>query len=322
MRRIYKNFLFALLALVLIVACAKKKTISPLSEWMQDSGKVKVLSTTAQIGDLVTYIGGDRVQSWVLVPSELDPHSYDLVKGDGEKLARADLIFFNGLGLEHGASLSSYCKASDKAVAIGEVIQRESPKEIFEKNGVVDPHVWMDVSLWKRGCLPIAEKLSKIDPEGSDVYHARAALLEEEMEKVDTYIRNLLQGVPKEKRFLVTCHDAFRYFVRSYLAENGELEWSSRFTAPEGLAPDGQISPVDIRRTVEFLKKHQIRVVFPESNVSRDVVAKVASACKEMGFEVSLCQRPLYGDSTGKLTYLEMMRQNGEVISQELRSQE
>ena len=135
MRVVIRNILFALFALGLAVSCGKKKSISPLSEWMQDSGKVKVLSTIAQIGDLVTFIGGERVESWVLVPFELDPHSYDLVKGDGEKLARADRIFFNGLGLEHGASLSSYLRSNDKAVAVGELIRRESPKEIFERNG-------------------------------------------------------------------------------------------------------------------------------------------------------------------------------------------
>ena len=88
-----------------------------------------------------------------------------------------------------------------------------------------------------------------------------------------------------------------------------------RFTAPEGLAPDGQLNPVDIRRAIDFLHKHRIRVVFPESNVSRDAVAKIASASREMGIEVLLCKKPLYGDSTGGLPYLEMMRSNAEVIA-------
>jgi manganese/zinc/iron transport system substrate-binding protein len=321
MRAVIKNILAALLVLALVISCSKRKTMSPLSEWMQDNGKIKVLSTISQIGDLAAFIGGERVQGWVLVPQELDPHSYDLVKGDGEKFTKADVIFYNGLGLEHGASLSSLLHSNGKAVAIGEAIREESPQEIFERNGIVDPHVWMDISLWKKACPTIADAFSKIDPAGSDLYRERAALLEKEMEETDLYIRGLLQGVPVEKRFLVTSHDAFRYFVRSYLAEVGEAEWQRRFTAPEGLAPDGQIGASDIRRTVEFLKEHKIHVLFPESNVSRDCLAKVASATREMGFNVSLCKEPLYGDSTGELTYLEMMRKNAEVISSLLRGE-
>jgi len=84
------------------------------------------------------------------------------------------------------------------------------------------------------------------------------------------------------------------------------------------VSPDGQLSPHDIRQAIAFLKEHQIHVVFPESNISRDSVAKIASASSELGFPIALCQEPLYGDSTGGLTYLEMMQRNAEVISQNL----
>ncbi len=318
MSAVIKNILSALLAVVLCVSCTQKKSLSPLAYWMSENGKIKVLSTIAQIGDLVDAVGGERVDSLVLVPGELDPHSYELVKGDGEKLLKADLIFYIGLGLEHGASLSALLKSSDKAIPVGDEIRRISPHEILEKDEVVDPHIWMDVSLWQKAVGRIAERLSKADPDGAEYYTARAALLEKEMESTHLYMRDRLQQIPSDRRFLVTSHDAFRYFARSYLAEPREKDWSRRFTAPEGLAPDGQLNPVDIRRAIDFLHKHRIRVVFPESNVSRDAVAKIASASREMGIEVLLCKKPLYGDSTGGLPYLEMMRSNAEVIAEHL----
>ena len=106
--------------------------------------------------------------------------------------------------------------------------------------------------------------------------------------------------------------------MRGYLSEPGEAEWASRFAAPEGLAPDGQLNPYDIQKILDFLKEKQITVVFPESNVSRDSIRKIASAGKEMGLEVRVCSEPLYGDSTSGLSYLEMMRKNGEVIARHL----
>src|SRR5277367_6206577 len=95
----------------------------------ETSGKVRVLSTTAQIHDLVASIGGERVEAKVLIRGDLDPHSYEIVKGDGEKLSSANLIFYNGLGLEHGASLSAYLHTSPKAVAVGEKIGLAHPEK-------------------------------------------------------------------------------------------------------------------------------------------------------------------------------------------------
>ncbi|HSX38959.1 MAG TPA: zinc ABC transporter substrate-binding protein [Chlamydiales bacterium] len=313
-----KNLLFVILAATLCFSCSKKQSVSPLTQWMRENDKIKILSTIAQIGDLTQAIGGDRVDSLVLVPKDLDPHSYELVKGDGEKLSRADLIFYNGLGLEHGASLSSLLQTTDRAVPLGEGIRTIYPDRILEKNGVPDPHIWMDISLWEAAAGIILKKISEQDPAGTEYYQQRASALIQEMQDTHSYVHALLQKIPSEKRFLVTSHDAFSYFTRSYLADPGESNWSRRFTAPEGLAPDGQINPIDIRKTIEFLRSHQIHVIFPESNVSRDAALKIAKAGSEMGYKIRLCDQPLYGDSTGGLSYLEMMRRNAEVISQNL----
>ena len=285
---------------------------------MGQNGKIKVLSTTAQVGELVTFIGGEKVDHWVLIPKDLDPHSYELVKGDGEKVARAELIFYNGLGLEHGASLSALLHQSPKSISLGGAIRKEAPDAILEKNGVVDPHLWMDLALWSKGSHEIVRQLSLIDPDSTPYYQERGKRLREMMQKKDLELRALLQSVPAEKRFLVTSHDAFRYFAKAYLAEPGELGWEERFIAPEGLAPDGQLSPVDLQAVISFLQKHQIFVLFPESNLSRGVIAKIAAASKEMGHPVRLCKAPLYGDSVSGLSYFEAMERNGKLLVEEL----
>ena len=82
--------------------------------WMQNDGKVKVLCTTAMVTDLVQSVGGDFVDCLTLIQGQSDPHTYQLVKGDNEKFHRADQIFFNGLGLEHGPSLADVLKDNQK----------------------------------------------------------------------------------------------------------------------------------------------------------------------------------------------------------------
>lgn len=306
-----KKVIFTFLALVSCVACGDSK--NQLSR-----GKLRVLSTTSQVGDLVRMVGGDRIHAEVLIGGNLDPHSYEMVKGDGEKLLRADHIFYNGLGLEHGASLSSFLRSSEKATPLGEKIQEAAPDKILKKNGVLDPHIWMDISLWEKGVDPIAKVLSELDPEGAPFYEERAAALHLEMHTRHDLIFASMQKIPSEKRYLVTSHDAFQYFTRSYLAEPGELDWEKRFAAPEGLAPEGQLGAHDIQKIIDYLKEKRVSVLFPESNVNRDALRKIASAGKELGLVVQIAQDPLYGDAMGGLAYLEMMDKNATTIAKYL----
>lgn len=313
-----KNIFSIGLVAILSIGCSQKNSSNRLNNWMGDNGKIKILSTTGQIGDLVSSIGGERVDAITLITGELDPHSYELVKGDGEKLARADVVFYNGLGLEHGASLSTQLRSSSNAIAVGEKVKFGHPEKILYKEGVLDPHIWMDISLWEKAVPHILEKLIELDPEGEAYYKERAFELIQELEKTHLYVKNLLFRVPSDKRYLVTSHDAFRYFTKEYLADPGDSNWSERFAAPEGLAPDGQLSPADIQNIIGFLRLHQITTLFPESNVSRDSVIKIVTAGNELGLHLKLCRKPLYGDSLCGLSYMEMMRRNAEVISEHL----
>jgi manganese/zinc/iron transport system substrate-binding protein len=296
-----------------MAGCATSKERLP-----EGSVKLKILSTTAQIGDLVSSIGGDRVDARILIRGDLDPHSYEIVKGDSEKLSEADLIFYNGLGLEHGASLSVRLSQSPKAMAIGEKISINHPDRILKKGSVDDPHIWMDISLWEKGVAPIVDALSEADPEGALIYKERGAVLSQRMLKVHEEVFLQLQSISPEKRYLVTSHDAFQYFTRSYLAEPGEAHWQDRFAAPEGLAPEGQLNPRDIQKIIDYLRLRKISVLFPESNVSRDSIRKIASAGRELGLEIRICSEPLYGDSMSGFDYLEMMRRNAATIAKYL----
>ncbi|HAB99422.1 MAG TPA: ABC transporter substrate-binding protein [Parachlamydiales bacterium] len=316
-------FLFSIILCVFfITGCSQSERVQRFRSWMEPNGKIKILSTITQIGDLVEEIGGDRIDSWVLMHGELDPHSYELVKGDDEKFTKADIVFFNGLGLEHGASLNATLKRHPCGVNLGKWIEKIFPQKILKKNQLTDPHIWMDVSLWKETIDPILENLIAHDPEGKEFYEERAARLKERMDFLHQEMKDCLQKVPSNKRYLVTSHDAFHYFTKTYLADPSDGEaWTERFAAPEGLAPDGQLNPRDIEAIIDYLREKKIAVLFPESNVSRDSIKKIVSAGRELGLHISICSEALYGDAMGagqNKSYFDSMRHNAEVISRYL----
>lgn len=315
--------IFIALLLILTAGCGQLEDRSKQTrEWM-GSDKIKILSTTAMINDLVKSIAGDRGSAIVLIQGNLDPHSYQLVKGDDEKLNTADVIFYNGLGLEHGASLQHHLEQSAKAIALGNLIQKKNPEAIYYVQGQVDPHIWMDVSLFMESIPFIVEVLSQKDPANKEYYGEKGADLAKTLKEVHEGIKKTLHQVPPEKRFLVTSHDAFNYFSRAYLAEDGEENWEDRFKAPEGLAPDNQLSSSDVQLILDHLERLKIHVIFPESNVSQDSIRKIIHAGKEKGIDVIIAEDPLYGDAMGSPgspgdTYPKMLEHNAKVIEKYL----
>lgn len=309
--------LFLFVSTLFSFGCTSQK--SKRSPFYEANGRLKILTTTAMIHDLVSQIGDGHVDSIPLIKGELDPHSYELVKGDDEKFAAAHLIFYNGLGLEHGLSLRQNLEKNPKAISLADPILKEDPSLILIINGQYDPHIWMDISLWRRAVDPIVSHLSGLDPTHADVYRLRGEILKKQMEKEDLACLEMLQKIAPEKRFLVTSHDAFNYFARRYLAVSQEKDWKKRCSAPEGLAPEAQMSLTDILDVISHIEKHKISVIFSESNVSRDSLNKILKAGREKGIPLRLCKIQLYGDSMGNApSYLAMMRHNVEVIAREL----
>lgn len=322
--------IICLFLLFLAVSCStdeSRRYREMEKEWGLDNGKVKVLSTTAMIDELVKEIGGSQVDSIPLIKGDLDPHSYQLVKGDDEKLKNATIIFFNGLGLEHGPSLQHYLSGSKKAIALGNKIEAQEPSLILHHKGQADPHIWMDISLFAKAVPFIVAAMQEKDPSHAAIYQARAEDLLQKMEIAHLNTHALLAAIPENKRYLVTSHDAFHYFTRAYLAESDEKtsdEWQKRFAAPEGLAPESQISARDIQFIIHYLQKYQIHVLFPESNVSQDSIRKIVQAGREKGLDLTISTDSLYGDAMGSAgsdgdSYLKMIHHNAEVIAKYLK---
>lgn len=318
-----KAFIF-LICTFLLAGCMSNS--NEFREWAKPDGRIKVLSTIAMINDLVKQVGGEHVATLTLVNGELDPHSYQLVKGDDEKLAIADLILCNGLGLEHGPSLREYLSDNSKSLCLGDLVQKKHPELILYLQKTPDPHIWMDISLWAETVPFIVAALSQKDPGHAAEYKKNGDTLVMKMLNEHTDLLELIHQIPPERRFLVTSHDAFNYFARAYLSTESERvkgDWEKRFAAPEGLAPESQLSSTDIRQILNHMKEYKIHVIFPETNVSQASIRKLLDAGTEENMQIKIAKGSLYGDAMGPpgsdgTSYLKMIRHNAETIAKYL----
>ena len=64
------------------------------------AASIKAVVTVGMVADIVKTVGGDDVDITTLMGSGVDPHSYRQTRNDVSLLARADVVFANGLHLE------------------------------------------------------------------------------------------------------------------------------------------------------------------------------------------------------------------------------
>jgi manganese/zinc/iron transport system substrate-binding protein len=123
-----KNITFSSLLLFLFLiftGCSSQSSYQKKQmQWLKSSNALPVLCTTEMIEALVSRIGGSYVKTLPLVYGELDPHSYQMVKGDKQKFDQAHIVFCNGLELEHGPSLKSALGKHSDVVFLADLLKK------------------------------------------------------------------------------------------------------------------------------------------------------------------------------------------------------
>ncbi len=278
---------------------------------VDENSKVKVVSTTSIIHDIVLNIAGDLVDAKSLMGPGIDPHLYKASAGDVATLANANVIFFNGLHLEGKMTdvFENMRKRGVITVAVSERIDKSlliSPKG-YEGN--YDPHVWFDIIPWKQAVLAVRDTLIGVDPSNSDVYRKNTEVYLKKLDDLHKYVLSRVSTIPSNKRVLITAHDAFNYFGRRYGFEVIGLQ---------GISTATEASTADIQKISSIIIERKIPAIFLESSVSPRYVEAVKEAVRSKGFEVKLGGL-LYSDALGdpdtpQGTYIGMFRYNVDTI--------
>jgi manganese/zinc/iron transport system substrate-binding protein len=295
------------LALLVLSGCAGREADrGALAE-----RQVRVVATTSIVADLVREVGGDRVEVTGLMGPGVDPHLYRASEGDVRRMAGADIVFYNGLHLEGrlGELFERMAGRGIPTVAVAEGIAVSRLLRPAEFEGAFDPHVWMDVGLWREAAATVGQALAALDPLHGEEYATGAARYDERLSALDGYVRERVATLPPPARVLVTAHDAFNYFGRAYGFEVRGLQ---------GISTVAEAGTADVQELARFVAERRIPALFVESSVSPRSIEAVRAAVRARGFGVSLGGE-LYSDAlggrgTGAETYEGMIRHNVDTI--------
>jgi ABC-type Zn uptake system ZnuABC Zn-binding protein ZnuA len=286
--------------LVAVVAGACGRGTTPAASDVP-AGTLQVVTTTTILADLVAQVGGSHVRVSSLVPKGGEVHTFDPSPSDVRRLAQADAVFLNGLGLDDWlASLVADAGTTAPVVRLGEKLPGVTylAGEDGAGSEAVNPHLWLNVAYAAKYAERIGEALAEADPANAAAYRDRAAAYGRTLADLDTELRSKMDTIPAANRTVISFHDAFPYFAAAYgLAIDGTI-----VDAPGQDPSAGQIASL-----VGVVREKGVKAIFAEAQFSEDLARTIAD---ETGATVV---SRLYTDSVGDApqdTYVGMMRWN------------
>jgi zinc/manganese transport system substrate-binding protein len=287
-------------ALAIVVAATGVALATP--SFAQD--KLRVLATFSILADMVRNVGGERVEVTALVGPNSDAHVYSPAPADARKVAEAKVVVTNGLGFEGWMSRlvkASGTKGRPVVASKGIKPRRTAGKDSHgHSHGNTDPHAWQSVANAKVYVANIRAALIAADPAGKSVYDANASAYLAKLDELDKAVKEAVAAIPRDRRRIITSHDAFGYFQQAYGIE---------FIAPQGVSTESEASARDVARIITQIKRQKIPAVFLENVTDPRLIQRIAqeSGAKIGGKLYSDALTDAKGDAP---TYLDMIRYN------------
>jgi zinc/manganese transport system substrate-binding protein len=275
----------------LCAAAATLMTVIPL----RAQEKIRIVASFSILGDFARNVGGERVNVTTLVGANGDVHVYTPAPADAKKIADAQLVIVNGLGLE--GWLPRLVQSSGSKATVVTVTTNITPRKLGSH---ADPHAWQNVANAKTYVTNISKALSDAAPADAEFFRSNAEAYRAKLDALDDEIRLWIAQIPSERRKVISTHDAFGYFASAYGLE---------FVAPLGVSTESEASARDIASIITQIKTQKIPAVFLENNNDPRLMSRIAA---ETGASIggTLYSDSLTGEKGDAPTYIDMVRHN------------
>ncbi len=277
----------------------------------EGSEPIEVVASFHAMAELAKAVGGDQVEVSTITPSGASIHGFEPRGADLVALSKADLLVYNGQGMEPWIDPALNSIERDDLIAIDTSegvdllpIDEDSNGQEHD-HGPNDPHIWLGITSCIHQTNQIRDAFTQFDPENGEQYKMQAKIFTDTLQEYLDNARERLEGVTT--RHFVTGHNAF-----GYLARDLDLEQS----AVQGIYAEGEPTAQGLAEIVEEVRGKGVSVVFFESQASPAVSAALAT---ELGAET----RQIYTMESAEndLTFLERIEYNLDAIVESLTAQ-
>lgn len=282
------KILFVLVGLILIISgcliflSAKDYSgllnLSNDSEISNSSQKILVVASVLPQKEFVDAVGGDKVQTVIMVPPGADPHTYEPKASQLQQMANAGMYVQVGSGIEFEISWMDKIKSFNQNMHIMNgskginLIKSSEDEHSTEDNShhdeghghsESDPHVWVSPLNAMIMVENIYQGLVKTDPKNKEYYLINKENYLKKLRQLDKNITSELSD--KKGTKILVYHPSWGYFCQEYGLTQIAIEKEGKDPTPKGMAI-----------LINQAKKDNIKVIFisPQYNTrSAEVIA-------------------------------------------------
>lgn len=270
------------------------------SSGFEEKEKLSVVTTIYPMEDFVKQIGQDKVEIINLVPAGMEPHDFELSTKDMGLLETADVLVYNGSGMEHFIDKTIQTMTNESVIIVE---ASKDVEQIASEDGKTDPHTWLSIENAKVECEAICDALCKADSENETFYKDNLKAYEEKLDALYDEFKEGLKDCKKDT--IVVAHEAFGYLCH---------EFSLNQEGIEGLMADSEPDSGRMKEIIELCKEEDIKVIFFEELVSPKVAQTIAA---ETG-ATTMVLNPIEGltkeQEENNLDYIGLMKENLEAL--------
>jgi zinc/manganese transport system substrate-binding protein len=154
----------------------------------------------------------------------------------------------------------------------------------------------------KKATAVVRRHFVEVDPANKPLCVKNAAAYVTKLAELEKWARQEIAKLPRDKRKLVTSHDALQYFAQEY---------GFKIYAIEGVTTHDQPSSKKVADLINVIRGEQVKAVFFESIANPKVIAEIT---KETGAQIG---GELFVDGLGEKqasTYSDMIQHNIQTI--------
>lgn len=260
--------------------------------------KPKVAATIFPLYDIVRTIGGDAVDTTLILPAGASPHTYEPTPSVIKQLQGSSLIFQIGHGLDHWTSSITASIPALQTVTVDTNINLRAATDTDEpESDQFDPHYWMNPMNASIIVDSVAKKLSALVPEHTEDFVLRAEKFKTELKDKDAEWKKELSQITNKN--IVTFHDAFMYF-----ADHFGLTVVATFEPFPGKEPTPQYL-IELKREIDA---NHITHMYLEPQFAAD---SLESFARDNGITLGILDPEGSQERTG---YIDMMDYNVKTI--------
>lgn len=263
-------------AALVLSACSDSSTPqSDSSTGDAQSSELNIVTTVAPITSITASIAGDRGTITGLVPEGTNSHTFEPPPSAAAQLSEADVVFINGLKLEEPTKDLARANMADAAtlVEIGTQVLPEGDYiydfSFPEDEGKPNPHLWTDPTYAIKYGELIRDTLIEADPDGESTYNENFETFKAQTTELADALETDQASIPEGDKELLTYHDAYAYFARTY-----------GWTVIGAIQPQNfeDPTPREVAALIDQVKAEDVPVIFGSEVFPSDVLEEVGNA--------------------------------------------